>query len=74
MVVAEDALEPTFEPGLVREMIPAIEGISNRSMAYDVSPIDSRFLMHKRVRSGPQRGLTVIVNWFDEIGDRLPVP
>ena len=74
MMVAEVALEPTFEPGPVREMIPAIEDISNSSMRYDVSPIDGRFLMHKSVRSGPPRGLTVIVNWFDEIGDRLPVP
>ena len=74
MMVADVALEPTFEPGPVREMVPAIEGIRNSSRSYDVSPIDGRFLMHKSVRRGPTRGLTVIVNWFDEISERLSVP
>ena len=74
MMVAEVALEPTFEPGPVREMIPVINGITNNQRAYDVSAIDGRFLMHKSVRRGPRRGLTVVVNWFDALGDRLPLP
>jgi hypothetical protein len=70
--------EPTFEPGKPMVLFQGkyvsqspIIGIS-----WDISPDGKRFLMMKELDSaaggGPQR-VNVVLNWFEELKQRVPV-
>jgi serine/threonine-protein kinase len=67
---------PTFEVGVARQLLPAemgfppIGGIAGR--AYDVSPIDGRFLVSKPVNETESNGIMVITNWSRELRERIP--
>jgi hypothetical protein len=67
---------PTFEVGVTRGLLPAemgfprIGGIAGR--AYDVSPIDGRFLVSKPVNETESNGIMVITNWSRELRERIP--
>ena len=40
---------------------------------YDVSPLDGRFLLEKPVTDGPSGvNISVVLNWFEELRERVP--
>jgi hypothetical protein len=49
---------------------PTIGSIAGR--AYDVSPIDGRFLVSKPVNETESNGIMVITNWSRELRERIP--
>ena len=73
--------DPTFRPGAVTplfDMAPYFTTLANRRMA--VAPDGQRFLLLKNTNdlTGSEDGgttqLTVVLNWFEELRDRVPVP
>tara|TARA_B100000686_G_scaffold302528_1_gene338661 strand:+ start:172 stop:1581 length:1410 start_codon:yes stop_codon:yes gene_type:complete len=74
-------LEPTFRPGIATklfDMQPYFTALANRRIA--VAPDGQRFLLLKDSSSGPNADITrapqvnVVLNWFEELKDRIPVP
>ena len=74
-------LEPTFRPGIATklfDMQPYFTALANRRIA--VAPDGQRFLLLKDSNSGPNADITrapqvnVVLNWFEELKDRIPVP
>jgi len=65
--------EPTFNPGKTE---PLFQG--KYASSWDINPDGKRFLMMKEVEStspeagGPRR-INVVVNWFEELKQRVPV-
>ena len=69
MVVAV-ATEPGFSAGAPTELIPPSLGIANQMARFDISRQDGRFLMH-RVPRHERRGMTVVLNWFEDLKERV---
>ncbi len=69
---------PDFTHGAVREAFPkrgfTISTAGGRH--YDISPIDGRFLIRKPVEdsSGAGENIAVVLNWFEELKERVPRP
>ena len=70
-------LTPDFAHGEVTEVFPD-RGYSagGGGRTYDVSPIDGRFLMRKTGADDSVAGdsITVVLNWHQELLERVPVP
>ena len=73
MMVARVELTPNFEVTEVGLLFPHLGGaFSNRgSRRYDISPVDGRFLMTKSVGQVEDNGIIVILNWTQDIADRM---
>ena len=74
--------EPTFSPGIADVLFDARDNLggTTRSLGrpYDISPDGQRFLM---VKEGPasdttsvEPGITVVLNWHQELLERVPIP
>src|SRR5262249_28801986 len=70
MAAAVNGTGWTLGVGSVRELfqIPAIEG----SLTYDVSADGQRFLVSTREETGAAPPITVILNWSEELKQRVP--
>lgn len=69
-------LSPEFEFGIPQPLFDQPSAIFRNFRPYDVAP-DGRFLMPKlfTVGDGPATSpLTVVLNWFEELTARVPVP
>ncbi len=77
MAVSVDT-EPTFSAGDPEVLFEQEYYSFRTSRTYDVAP-DGRFLMIKRGAptddgEGPTAQITVVLNWFEELKERVPVP
>ena len=77
MAVAVQFL-PDFSHGAVREAFPkrGYPSSTGGARRYDISPIDGRILIEKPVEdsSGAGENIAVVLNWFEELKERVPVP
>jgi hypothetical protein len=70
-------LTPTFKPDNPTKLFEGQQFASGQTgRIYDVSPDGQRFLMIKEMSQGgekpPPPVLTVVVNWTEELKQRLP--
>ncbi len=69
---------PDFTHGAVTEAFPkrVYPSSTSGSRRYDISPIDGRILIRKPVEdsSGAAENLAVVLNWLEEVKERVPVP
>ena len=76
MMAASIELSPTLELGNVTKLfqtLPPPASVGGRP--YDVSDIDGRFIMPTRVaQAGQGTDISVLLNWFDELRERVPAP
>ena len=77
--------EPVFTPGIPKVLFEgnyirsAAGGGTTGGRQYDVSPDGGRFLMVRLTRAienveGSEAPITVVLNWFEELKERVPVP
>ncbi len=69
---------PSFVPGRVRELFP-VAGFqtSNNAAAYDIEVSGERFIMVSRRQTpdgAPSQRINIVLNWFEELKERVPVP
>ena len=70
MSVAVRTARPTFTMGTPTKLF---EG--EFELEYDVSPDGQRFIMIERVKSETvTRQINIVLNWFEELRERVPVP
>ena len=77
--------DPTFKPGTPRELFQRTSftttSMGLTSVEWDVSPDGKRFLMLKSstttedesAATGPRK-FNIVLNWFEELKERVPVP
>jgi hypothetical protein len=70
--------EPMFKPGKPEILFhrPCIELGTNEGHSWDISPDGKRFLMMKESgtsATGSQRRLNIVLNWFEELKQEVPV-
>jgi len=75
MVVTVDTASPEFSAGIPEFLLdttPYLAGSAaeGRIRTYDMGP-DGRFLM---VKEGVSQGIVVVLNWLQELTERVPVP
>src|SRR5204862_1346224 len=75
MMSASVTLSPDLGLGRVTKLFQwerPMRGISGR--AYDLSPLDGRFLMTKPAATGPGDtvNIWVVLNWFEDLKQRAP--
>ena len=67
--------EPTFKPGkptvLFREPMLTLSG--NDVTFWDISPDGKRFLMMKEAATEAPRKINIVMNWLEELKQRVPV-
>jgi len=75
MTVAVE-LTPDFRLGEVTEVFPqgGPSPMAFGGRGYDVSPIDGRFLMTQPLEPAEDKGIMVVINWFQELTERVPAP
>ncbi len=75
MEVAIDA-EPTLEPGRPEAVMDWTYGDSRPVRNYDVSPDGQRFLVMvgEEPEAEPRGHLRLIVNWVEQLKERVPIP
>jgi serine/threonine-protein kinase len=76
LMVVPIETNPTFDPGKPRVLFQGSYRNSSLSTAfqyYDISPDGKRFLMIKEEES-PTTQVNVVLNWFEELKERVPVP
>ena len=72
--------EPVFTPGRPEVVFEAqYRSAGGAARNYDVAPDGERFLMVKQGAPTDNAGdlapeITVVLNWFEELKDRVPVP
>ena len=74
MMVARVEFTPNFEVTEVSVLFPHIggpNGIGVGGRNYDISPVDGRFLMRRPVGPIEPNGIIVILDWTQEITDRV---
>jgi Tol biopolymer transport system component len=71
--------KPVFNPGTPRTLFHT-NFVSGTGMQWDISPDGKRFLMMKSPASGevptaaaPRPKINIVVNWFEELKQRVPV-
>jgi Tol biopolymer transport system component len=72
MMAAEITLSPDLRLGQVVKLFDTQKprpGISGRP--YDVSPVDGRFLLFKPVSSSASVNISVVLNWLEELKQRM---
>ena len=78
MMVVPVQFLPDFTPGAVREAFPkrGYPSSTGGGRRYDISPIDGRILIKKPVEdsSGAGENIAVVLNWLEEVKERVPVP
>jgi Tol biopolymer transport system component len=72
MVVAVHT-EPTFKPGKAESLFQG-----KYASSWDINPDGKRFIMMKEVESntseaGGPRKINIVLNWFEELKQRVPV-
>ena len=76
LIAAAVRLTPDFEVGEVTEAFP-LGGpmpMSFGGRGYDISPTDGRILMTQPVEQTEGNGIMVVLNWFEELIERVPIP
>ncbi len=78
-MAAATELTPRFAVGEVTLVVPHMDGFgagTGGGRRYDVSPVDGRFLMTKPVNEVEveQNSITVVLNWHEELLERVPIP
>jgi serine/threonine-protein kinase len=76
MMVVDYQTQPTFSAGKPRLLFEGNYSAGNQGAFYGVAPDGQRFLMMKPVEQ-QQTSLTqihVVLNWFEELKRRVPVP
>ena len=63
-----------FTPGNPLELFEGTYHGDTNSQGYDVHPDGDRFLMVKPVMTGRTDPIFVVLNWFEELKERVPVP
>jgi hypothetical protein len=83
-MVVEVETDPTFIPGIPKELFKgtyfSVTGLTACTL-WDIHPDDKRFLMMKPPQltneaSGtdtPQDKINIVLNWFEELKERVPV-
>ncbi|MEQ1910150.1 MAG: protein kinase [Vicinamibacterales bacterium] len=74
MMAASVTLSPSLSLGGVTKLFdwePQVPGVSG--MVYDISPLDGRFLMIKRDGSDGPINISVVLNWFTDLRERVPL-
>ena len=80
LMVAVNDTEPTFAPGIPRPLFegPYRYGFRGRSLPFDVFPDGQRFLIikeHPGTEALPdQPPISIVLNWFQELTERVPIP
>ena len=77
MMAAATELTPSFAVGEVTQVFQTVDGRgagTAGARGFDVSPVDGRFLMTKPVNEVQQNGINVVLNWHQELLERVPVP
>ena len=73
MMAVEVDTQPSFAAGKPRVLFEGQYERPGRPLSgitFDVSPDGQRFLMTKQVSSAPQ--INVVLNWFEELKQKLP--
>jgi serine/threonine protein kinase len=72
--------EPTFKPGKAEILFrgPYVLLVGNEGHPWDINPDGKRFLMMKEPPSTPSaaagpRKINIVLNWFEELKQRVPV-
>ena len=76
MMAVQVTTEPTFSPGrptMLFEGEYLASAFPATSVTYDVTPDGQRFLMIKDVQTASANQINVVVNWFEELRQRVPV-
>ena len=79
LMAAVNDTEPTFTPGIPRPLLdgPYLLGGTLRPTPFDVFPDGQRFLMIKVVTgtnaTGDRQQINVVLNWFEELKERVPI-
>ncbi len=76
MMVVPVETEPTFSTGRTSILFEGSYVVSTVARAYryyDVSPDGQRFLMIKEA-GAEEAQINVVLNWFEELKERVPVP
>ena len=77
MMVVGVETEPALSVGQPRVLFEAPYDISPIGVAnpnYDVSPDGQQFLMIQTTGTGQTAAMTFVLNWFEELKERVPVP
>ncbi len=77
VMVTSVEIEPAFKPGksavLFRRSFPGIRGVEAADIAlWDISPDGKRFLMLRAAAAGDPRKINIVLNWFEELKQRVP--
>ncbi len=74
MMAVELTTHPTFSPGKPSLLFEGQYGgtVSGNRADYDVTPDGQRFLMMKD--EGTDSEINIVLNWFEELKERVPVP
>ncbi len=73
-ILASDPDNAEFVPGTPE---PLFQGPYQNpyGMSYDIDPLGGRFLMLQSESGEPRRDrINIILNWFEELKERVPVP
>ncbi len=70
--------EPSFRAGLPKELFRDDYSFMGPGQAWDISPDGKRFLMMKEIAADESEAVTprrinVVLNWFEELKERVPV-
>ena len=73
MMAVDITTEPSFSPGKPRLLFESPMALSQRD--FDVTPDGQSFLI---IQAGEQQAeanqINVVLNWFEELKERVPVP
>ena len=74
MMAVDVVLQPTFSAGKPRLVFEGryVARTGGSPANYDVSPDGQRFLMIKGNDETPATQINIVLNWFDELKQRVP--
>ena len=73
MVAVDVATEPEFRAGSPQELFDAADFVRGPGRDNDVSPDGERFVAVVGTSSDAEQEMSVVVNWFEELKERVPV-
>ena len=73
LVAVDVATEPEFRAGSPRELFDAEDYVRGIPRDYDVSQDGERFVLVVGSSSDAEQEMNVVVNWFEELKERVPV-
>jgi serine/threonine-protein kinase len=75
VMVVDVETEPAFRPGQPRMLFEGPYGGSIPIRSFDISPTGDRFVISEPIDPEPQpvTQINVVLNWFEELNERVPV-